>query len=242
MISADNFSLSIKGRQVLRGLEFAIGKGEALGIAGSMGSGKSSLLYCMKGIIPSLKRGEISGNLHIVGNGGNGSSLRKNVGIVFQDPNDQIFSKTVYDEVSFGLRNRGLSGALLEGRAEDALNLVGLWGRREEDPFELSQGQRQKLAIASVLAMEPEVLLLDEPTASLDHRTTREVYKTLDELRESGKTIVIVEHDTDSLVSFADKFLILDSGLQKAFGGEEVFSLPEVEQAGVKSPWGRKGE
>ena len=142
--------------------------------------------------------------------------------------------------MSFGLRNSGLSGSALEGRAEDALNLVGLWERREDDPFELSQGQRQKLAIASVLAMEPDVLLLDEPTSSLDHRTTQEVYKTLDELRNSGKTIVIVEHDTDALVSFADKFLILDSGLQKAFGGREVFSLPEVEQAGVKSPWGRK--
>lgn len=240
MISLEKFSLKIKDRQVLREIDFAIGKGEALGISGSMGSGKTSLLYCMKGIIPHLKRGKISGKLQI--NGMEKNKLRREVGIVFQDPNDQIFSKTVYDEVRFGLKNHGFTGGVLEEKVENALNQVGLWNRKDDDPFELSHGQRQKLAIASVLAMEPEVLLLDEPTASLDHRTTLEVYKTLGELRESGKTIVIVEHDTDSLVSFADKFLILDHGLQKAFGDEDVFSLSEVKEAGVKIPWGLKAK
>ncbi|MBD3397617.1 ATP-binding cassette domain-containing protein [Candidatus Micrarchaeota archaeon] len=238
MISLKNFSLSFKDRQVLRGLDFAIGKGEALGISGSMGSGKTSLLYCMKGIIPHLKKGKVSGKLQV--NGMEKNKLRRDVGIVFQDPNDQIFSKSVYDEVRFGLKNHGFRSPILEEKIEGALNMVGLWSRREDDPFELSHGQRQKLAIASVLAMEPDLILLDEPTASMDHRTTLEVYKTLGELRESGKTIVAVEHDTDSLVSFADKFLILDHGLQKAFGDEDVFSLPEVAEAGVKIPWGLK--
>jgi energy-coupling factor transporter ATP-binding protein EcfA2 len=240
MISLEKFSLKIKDRQVLREIDFALGKGEALGISGSMGSGKTSLLYCMKGIIPHLKRGKTSGKLQI--NGMEKNKLRKDVGIVFQDPNDQIFSKTVYDEVRFGLKNIGVSGGVLEEKVENALNQVGLWNRKDDDPFELSHGQRQKLAIASVLAMEPEVILLDEPTSSLDHRTTLEVYKTLGELRESGKTIVIVEHDTDSLVSFADTFLILDHGNQKAFGDEEVFSLPVVKEAGVKIPWGLKAK
>lgn len=240
MISLEGFSLSFRERQVLRNLDFAIGKGEALGVSGSMGSGKTSLLYCMKGIIPHLKKGKVSGKLQV--NGMEKNKLRKDVGIVFQDPNDQIFSKTVYDEVRFGLKNHGFRSPVLEEKVEGALNQVGLWNRREDDPFELSHGQRQKLAIASVLAMEPDIILLDEPTASLDHRTTLEVYKTLGELREAGKTIVVVEHDTDSLVSFADKFLILDHGLQKAFGDEDVFSLPEVHESGVKIPWGLKGK
>ncbi|MBD3389825.1 ATP-binding cassette domain-containing protein [Candidatus Micrarchaeota archaeon] len=240
MIEVGNFSLRIKERQILDRIDFAIGKGEALGVSGSMGSGKTSLLYCLKGIIPKMKKGELSGGIKIAGKGSDG--LRKDVGIVFQDPNDQIFSKTVYDEVCFGLRNHGHSGAVLEEKAEEALNMMGLWNRRNEDPFVLSHGQRQKLAIASVLAMEPEVLLLDEPTASLDHHTTVEVYRKLDELREEGNTIVVVEHDTDMLVSFADKFLIIDHGMQKAFGDEEIFHNPEVEQAGVKIPWGLKEE
>jgi energy-coupling factor transporter ATP-binding protein EcfA2 len=238
MIFLEKFSLNFRERQVLRGIDFALGKGEALGISGSMGSGKTSLLYCIKGIIPHLKKGKISGKLRI--NGMEKNKLRSDVGIVFQDPNDQIFSKNVYDEVRFGLKNHGFRSPVLEGKVENALNQVGLWNRKDDDPFELSHGQRQKLAIASVLAMEPEVILLDEPTASMDHRTTLEVYKTLGELRESGKTIVVVEHDTDSLVSFADKFLILDHGLQKAYGDEGVFSLPEARESGVKIPWGLK--
>ncbi len=241
MIIADSLSLKIKERQILRNLSFGIGKGEALGISGSMGSGKTSLLYCIKSIIPALKKGKVSGSLKVNG-GPNDKNLRKDVGIVFQDPNDQIFSRTVYDEVQFGLRNYGHSGAILEEKVENALNRVRLWNRKDDDPFELSHGQKQKLALASVLAMEPEILLLDEPTASLDYRTSVEVYQTLGELRESGKTIVVVDHNTDLLLSLADKFLILDGGMQVAFGEEEVFSKAEVKKAGVKIPWSLKGK
>ena len=236
MIIADSFSLKIKERQVLKNLAFSIGKGEALGISGSMGSGKTSLLYCMKNIIPLLKKGDVSGRLS-VNRSTNGKGLRKDVGIVFQDPNDQIFSRTVYDEVQFGLKNYGYKGALLEEKVENALTRGGLWNRKNDDPFELSHGQNQKLALASVLAMGPEILLLDEPTASLDYRTSLEVYGALGALRESGTTIVVVDHNTDLLLSLADKFLILDGGRQVAFGDEEVFLKPEVKGAGVKIPW-----
>ena len=240
MIIADALSLKIKDRQVLRNLNFSIGKGEALGISGSMGSGKTSLLYCLKRIIPALKRGEVSGRLRVNGSTDNKKELRKDVGIVFQDPNEQIFSRTVYDEVQFGLKNYGYKGVVLEEKIEKALTRVGLWNRRGDDPFELSHGQKQKLALASVLAMDPDMLLLDEPTASLDYRTALEVYSTLGDLRESGKTIVIVDHNTDLLLSLADKFLILDGGAQVAFGDEEVFLKPEVKKVGVKIPWSLK--
>lgn len=235
MIEANGFSLKLKGRQVLRDISMRVGKGEALGIAGSMGSGKTSFLYSVKGIIPSLVKGEISGALTV--NGMNGNSLRKEVGIVLQNPNDQIFSRTVLEEAQFGLRNMGFRGKELAERAEASLDFVGLLGRGDDDPFELSQGQRQKLAIASVLAMEPEVLLLDEPTSSLDHRTALEVYKALSELRDGGKTVVVVEHDTDLLEPFADRFLLLDNGVQKAFGGKEAFLSKGIEKTGVKIPW-----
>ncbi len=235
MIEIDKFSLRLKGRQVLGNISLSVGEGEALGIAGSMGSGKTSLLYSIKGIIPSLVKGELSGTLKV--NGKNGNSLRSDVGIVLQNPNDQIFSRTVMDEVQFGLRNTGFKGNELSEKAEGALDFVGLAHRKDEDPFLLSQGQRQKLAIASILAMDPKVLLLDEPTSSLDHRTSLEVYKALSELRDNGKTIAVVEHNTDLLEPFADRFLLLDGGAQKAFGGKEAFHAEGIENTGVKIPW-----
>ncbi len=235
MIEVQNLSLSLGKREVLKGISFSLEKGSALGICGSMGSGKSSLLYSIKGIIPSLMPGKISGKI-LVG-GQNGSGMRRNVGIVFQNPNDQIFSNTLYDEVEFGLKNFGFRGEDLRVRTESALAQVGLLERKDENPFELSQGQRQKLAIASVLAIEPEVILLDEPASNLDHRSSLEIYRMLAELRDKGKTIVVVEHDTDLLHGFADKFLVLDEGRQVAFGGEEVFSHPHTAKAGVKIPW-----
>jgi energy-coupling factor transporter ATP-binding protein EcfA2 len=235
VIEADGFSLKLKERSVLEGISFSIGSGEALGIAGSMGSGKTSLLYSIKGIIPSLVGGKIGGKLRV--NGKNGGSLRRDVGIVLQNPNDQIFSRTLQEEVEFGLRNGGMKGEKLKEKSGEALDFVGLLHRKDDDPFNLSQGQRQKLAIASVLAMEPEVILLDEPTASLDHYTSLEVYKALSELREAGKTIVVVDHDTDFLEPFADRFLLLDGGKQKAFGGKEAFLGGGIGKTGVKIPW-----
>jgi energy-coupling factor transporter ATP-binding protein EcfA2 len=240
MIEVQNLSLSLGKREVLKGISFSLEKGSALGICGSMGSGKSSLLYSIKGIIPSLMPGKISGKI-IVG-GQNGSGMRRNVGIVFQNPNDQIFSNTLYEEVEFGLKNFGFKGEDLRARTENALQQVGLLARKDENPFELSQGQRQKLTIASVLAIEPEVILLDEPASNLDHRTSLEVYRMLSSLKERGKTILVVEHDTDLLHGFADKFLVLDEGKQVAFGGEEVFSHPHTAKAGVKIPWKQKAK
>ena len=126
MIEVQNLSLSLGKREVLKGISFSLEKGSALGICGSMGSGKSSLLYSIKGIIPSLMPGKISGKI-LVG-GQNGSGMRRNVGIVFQNPNDQIFSNTLYDEVEFGLKNFGFRGEDLRVRTESALAQVGLPG------------------------------------------------------------------------------------------------------------------
>ena len=237
MISVDSFSLKIGKRQVLQDISFNLPKGEVLGISGSMGSGKTSLLYCLKAIIPVLKKGDVSGDIFLNGVSVGKKELRKDIGIVFQDPNDQIFSRTVYDEVCFGLKNYSYSGATLNQKIQTALTDMGLWERRDDDPFELSQGQKQKLALASVLAMDPQILLLDEPTASLDYRTALEVYSILGDLQKSGKTIVIVDHNTDLLSSIANRFLILDNGFQVAFGTQDIFLKPEVKNAGVKIPW-----
>ncbi len=235
-LDVQGLSLSIKGRKVLDGVSFSVPAGGSLGIVGTMGSGKTSLLHCIKGIIPSIVKGEMQGSVLL------GGAARKpmdmGIGIVFQNPNDQIFCPTLREEVEFGLRNQRWNGQL-EERAAEALWKVGLHKRAEEDPFDLSHGQRQKLAIASVLAMDPGVILLDEPTSSLDHRTSLEIYSILSGLTREGKTVVVVEHDTDLLLGLGKQFLVLDSGRVVAQGDESIFLRGEVADCGVKIPWKR---
>ncbi|NYZ61021.1 ABC transporter ATP-binding protein [Candidatus Micrarchaeota archaeon] len=237
MLDVEKLSVSIKGRRILQDVSFSLKKGESLGIAGTMGSGKTTLLYSIKGIIPGLKSGKVDGR--IIFSGAPRKAMDKRIGIVFQNPNDQVFCNTVAEEVGFGLKNLGIKGHALEASVQDALRRVGLEGRAKDDPFELSQGQRQKLAIASVLAMGPELIMLDEPTSSLDHRASVEIYDILRGLVKEGKSVIVVEHDTDYLVGLGGKFLVLDEGRQVAQGGKEIFGLKEVKGCGVKIPWTR---
>lgn len=235
MLKVDGLSVSIKGKRVLQGISFSLGKGESLGIAGTMGSGKTTLLYSIKGIIPGLKSGKVNGAISFSGEPR--KAMDRRIGVVFQNPNDQVFCNTLEEEVGFGLKNLGVGGHALEARVRDALTRVGLEGRAKDDPFELSQGQRQKLAIASVLAMGPELLMLDEPTSSLDHRASVEIYDILRGLVREGKSVIVVEHDTDYLVGLGGKFLVLDEGKAVAYGGMEIFKSEEVGKCGVKMPW-----
>jgi len=237
MLDVSALSVSIRGRKVLQDISFSLKKGESLGIAGTMGSGKTTLLYSIKGIIPGLKSGKVEGSIKFSGEPR--KAMDKRIGIVFQNPNDQVFCSTVAEEVGFGLKNLGIKGRELEAKVEDALMRVGLETRAKDDPFELSQGQRQKLAIASVLAMGPELIMLDEPTSSLDHRASIEIYDILRGLVGEGKGVIVVEHDTDYLVGLKGKYLILNEGKSIAYGGKEIFSREDVKASGVKIPWTR---
>lgn len=237
MLEVDGLSVSIKGKKILSGVSFSLGKGEALGVLGSMGSGKTTLLYAIKGIIPGLKSGKVGGTIRFSGEPR--KPMDRRIGIVFQNPNDQVFCNTLAEEVGFGLKNLGIRGRELDARVEGALRRVGLEDRAKDDPFELSQGQRQKLAIASVLAMEPELIMLDEPTSSLDHRASVEIYDILRGLAREGRGIIVVEHDTDYLVGLGGKYLVLNQGKPVAYGGPEIFRRKEVGESGVKMPWTR---
>jgi energy-coupling factor transporter ATP-binding protein EcfA2 len=237
MLKVDALSVSVKGKRVLSGVSFSMKKGECLGVVGTMGSGKTTLLYAIKGIIPGLKPGKVGGTIQFMG--GERLPMDKRMGIVFQNPNDQVFCSTVAEEVGFGLKNLGARGQELEARVDGALRRVGLDGRAKDDPFELSQGQRQKLAIASVLAMEPEMLLLDEPTSSLDHRASLEIYDILRGLSLEGKSMIVVEHQTEYMAKLAGRYLVLNEGKQVAYGGKEIFKSGNVAQWGVKVPCSR---
>lgn len=204
-----------EGKKVLDGTSLSIGRGEFAGIMGRTGCGKTTLLLTLNGIVPKLEKGIFAGRV-VVGDidvsTKSVEEMSKSVSFVFQDPNDQIFSFSVLEEVSFALKLRGLSESKAADRAKKALEEVGLRGFGSEDPTELSQGQKQKVAIATAIAMDTPVIVLDEPTASLDFESALQVYGLLGSLNERGKTIVVAEHDSEFLYNHASKLFVLQNG------------------------------
>jgi energy-coupling factor transporter ATP-binding protein EcfA2 len=186
-------------------VSFKINAGAWLGITGSNGSGKTSLLYCLGGLIPRHIEAKIKGEINV-----NGTS-----GIVFQNPDFSLFNLTVTEEVAFGAA----------ADINQAIRAAGIWRYRNRDPQTLSYGEKQKVCLAGILARNPEIILLDEPTSMLDYRSSLEFYQLLDRLNRRGKTIVTVEHDTSLLWRFAKKTLILEKGRVAAFGStKKIFS------------------
>lgn len=240
VIEARNLSFSYPGRNVLRDVSLRIEKADFLGITGSTGSGKTTLAMCFNGLIPKSVKGRFSGAVSVMGSDTRKSKiseLARKVGFVFQDPDWQLFSLTVRDEVSFGLENLGMKG--IDGRVKESLKMVGLSGFEETEPHKMSQGQKQKLCIASVLAMEPEVIILDEPTSQLDYKSSINIYGILEKLNESGKTVIVIEHNTDLLAEYANKALLLGDGRIAKFGPARTVLGDNklLDKLGIKVPW-----
>ncbi len=239
-IKVENVSFTYQnGREALKNVSFKIDDGDFVGIVGPTGCGKTTLLYCLNGLIPNSIKGKFSGEVYVDGISTKSlrvSELAKKIGIVFQDPDWQLFNLSVKDEVAFGPKNLKLNN--IEERVKSALSLVGLNGFEDAEPFRLSQGQKQKLCIACVLAMNPKIILLDEPTSNLDYKNTKQIYSILKRLNMQGKTIVIIEHDTDLLVEHANKIILLNNGEIIRNGSvEEVLSdVNLLEEVGVKVP------
>ncbi|WP_457752952.1 energy-coupling factor ABC transporter ATP-binding protein [Thermococcus sp.] len=200
----------------LKDINLKIKKGEFVGIFGPSGSGKSTLCLTFNGIIPHSIRGEFRGDVYVKGYNTKETSVAKLstiVGLVLQNPDSQLFNMTVEEEVAFGLENLGLDPEEIKRRIKWALRIAGLEGLENEFPPNLSGGQKQRLAIASVLAMKPEVLVLDEPTSQLDPLGKEQVLSLITLLnKEQGITIVLVEHNTEYILSFADRVVVLDKG------------------------------
>ncbi len=236
-ILIQNLSVSYaSSRPALSGINLKIKKGEILAVLGANGSGKSTLLYTMNGIIPHLIKANISGSVFVDGEKPKTpSKMAEKVGILFQNPDDQIFTQKVFDELVFGMKNLKKFD---EKKAEKLLRESGLHGYRDADPFDLSFGQRQKLCFYSLVAMDPEIFLLDEPSSSLDYPSSLEIYSVIRKLAKKGKTFVIVEHDADLVLEFADRFAVLKEGKLIAEGKKEIFKLEKVKNAGIKIPRG----
>ncbi|MEG2850647.1 MAG: energy-coupling factor transporter ATPase [Raoultibacter sp.] len=201
----------------LDAINFTLYTGEFLGIAGHTGSGKSTLIQHMNGLLHPTRGRVLVGGVDIADKKA-AAAARKNVGVVFQYPEHQLFAASVYEDVAFGPRNLGLGEQDMDARVRQALGAVDLdyTTLRDKSPFELSGGQQRRVAFAGVLAMRPQTLILDEPMAGLDPAARQEFLKLIAKLHESGLTIVMVSHNMDDLAQLSSRILVLKEGAQFA--------------------------
>ncbi|CAI1491893.1 ABC transporter ATP-binding protein [Thermococcus nautili] len=225
MIEMRNVHFSYPGREVLKGITLTVERGELFGLLGPNGAGKSTLLLHLNGILRP-KRGKVL--VDGIEPAKNPREVRKKVGIVFQDPNDQLFSPTVFEDVAFGPYNLGLRGEELRERVLWALKKVGMRNYADRETKELSFGEKKRIAIATVLAMKPEVVVFDEPFANLDFRGKSLMRKLITELKNEGKTVILASHEADYL-SLCDRIALIDGGRVVTVGTpEEILGNPEL--------------
>jgi energy-coupling factor transport system ATP-binding protein len=222
MIRVRDLTISYEGHSALQNVSFDVNAGECLIVTGLSGCGKSTLARVLTGIIPNTIHAKVEGSVNVAGLDVIHtpiSEVSQRVGTVFQNPRSHLFHLRVDDEIAFGPQNLGLSEAEVSARVDWALDAVGLIDLRDKKPANLSGGQIQRLAIAAALAMRPDVLVLDEPTASLDVPGTQNVISTLEKLRRQfGLTIVLIEHRLAEVRRIADKVIVLHEGQMVAEG------------------------
>ncbi|MDO5834124.1 MAG: energy-coupling factor transporter ATPase [Lachnospiraceae bacterium] len=226
----------------LDGVSFTVEKGEFIGIAGENGAGKSSLSQALLGLIPQFYKGAYGGSVTVCGMDARNtpvSELCRHVGLVFQNPFNQLSGAkdTVYDEVGYGLQNLGFPPEEIRTRVESVLRCFGIWEYRDRNPFDLSGGQLQRVAICSVLAMNPDVLILDEPTSQLDPEGSEEVFHTVDELTKMGITIIMIEQKIEKLAGYCDRVLLMHQGQVVDYDTpRKIFSREDLYDLGVNPP------
>ena len=224
----------------IRGVNLEIDEGEFVVLAGKSGCGKTTLLRCLNGLIPHFYEGEFEGRVLIDGIDTRECPphiLSQKAGMVFQNPDNQLFALSVEADIAFPLENLGLPREEIKDRVEWALKLLGIEELRKRSPFELSAGQKQKVAIASVLAMKPKILLLDEPTSSLDPVSAKNLIDAIIDLnRRHGLTILISEHRLTHLIPHADKLAIMDGGRIIYFDDPRRILKEDVLMYGVSIP------
>jgi energy-coupling factor transporter ATP-binding protein EcfA2 len=216
-------------KPVIKDINFNIESGEFIALIGPTGAGKSTLCYCFNGVVPQLFSEDMQGSVtvaHCDTCRDEIPVMAQHVGLVVQNARTQLFNVTVLQEVGFGCENLGWPREKIKERVKEALAFVGLTGYEGRAPSALSGGQQQRVAIACVLAMDPEVLVLDEPTSELDPIGSEQVMEVIARLnRELGKTIFMVTHDMDFVTKYAERVLVLNNGRLIDDGTpEEIFS------------------
>lgn len=243
ILKAENLTAEYYGSQFsLKNINLSIEEGEIVLLTGPSGSGKTMLLYCLSGIIPHcINVRKYEGAVYI-----DGLEVRKTkltditkiCGYVLQNPTSQIFGMTVEEDMAFGLENLCIERDEISRRLEEILRFVNLEKYRESDPLSLSGGEKQRVAIGSMIIMQPKIMFLDEPTSNLDPRGTKEVLSMLKKLKEIKKTVVLVERKIEHIVPYVDRIVALDNGAvvldsepKRFFANQDV-----VEKLGVNPP------
>ncbi len=240
------------GREALRGVDLSIAAGESVALVGPNGAGKSTFLLHLNGLLPGKGRGTV-GHTHGVGganerrreasvwidglevNDRNAREVRRRVGLVFQDPDDQLFCNSVIEDVAFGPRNLGMSAAEARAVAEECLRRVDLLGAADRPPHHLSFGERKRVCLAGVLACRPSVLVLDEPTANLDPRGRR---RFIGLMQAMDATLLIATHDLEMVLDVCGRVVLLDGGKVVADGPtrEILTDVELLERHGLEKP------
>lgn len=204
------------GKEALRGITFAVSEGECIGLVGPNGSGKSTLLLHLNGILPDSLDGKEGVAVHGKRiSAENVNAIRREVGLLFQDPDDQLFCPTVFEDVAFGPKQFGFSEEKLRTTVQRSLSLTRLAGFESRSPHHLSIGEKRRVCLAGVLACEPAILALDEPTSNLDPRSKRDLHEILKSL---PVTKIIATHDLEMVVELCARTIVLDNGVIVADG------------------------
>ncbi len=223
----------------VKGVDLAVGRGQKVAVLGANGAGKSTLLLLLDGILrPHHGVIRLEGRPFRYTREGL-AAWRQRVGLVMQNPDDQLFAPTVYQDVSFGPLNLGLPEPAVRARVEEALRALEIWDLRDRPPHLLSFGQRQRVAIAGAMAMRPLVLLLDEPTAWVDPEGTEQFLGLLERLRNEGTALVIATHDMDLAYRWADEVVVLSEGAVVAQGPPQTVLADEalLARSRLRAPW-----
>lgn len=238
-LSTENLSFTyLDGTQALKNINIEIEKGEKVAIIGPNGAGKSTLFSHFNGLTEPTSGCVKIEDKPISFEKDELLKVRQKVGIVFQDPNDQLFAPTVKEDIAFGPMNLGLSYDEVEKRVEDALKMVGMENYEDKTPHHLSGGQQKRIAIAGIIAMKPELMILDEPTAGLDPDGVEKVLNIMNQLNEEGMTLIISSHDIDMISKYADKIFVLYNGeIIESGNKNKIFSDMELlKKAHLRTP------
>ncbi len=226
----------------IKDMSFTIERGKFYGVIGENGAGKTTLCALLRGFIPSFYKGDLKGEVLVGGKptteyGPGELSLK--IGYVFQNPFTQIsgVKDTLFEEVAYGLENFGVPVEEIEERVVEVMKMTDIYGLAEKKPFELSGGQQQRAALASIIVLKPDILVIDEPTSQLDPEGTESVFKIIERLKQEKKTIILVEHKVDMIAEYADEIFVMKDGrLIRSGTKQEILTDMSLLDEGVSLP------
>jgi energy-coupling factor transport system ATP-binding protein len=236
------YSYPLTDNPAIQDMSFSLERGGFYGVVGKNGSGKTTLCALIRGFAPNFYKGTLTGSVLIHGKPTvdyEPGELSLRIGYVFQNPFNQIsgVKDTVFEEVAFGLENFGVPVEEIERRVIEIMELTSITALAEKNPFELSGGQQQRLALASIIVLKPDILIIDEPTSQLDPEGTESVFEIIKTMKKEKKTILLVEHKVDLLAEYADVILVLDEGRLVRMGpSDEVLADERLIDYGVQLP------